>query len=69
MNKLLYRVYLKATQEGRICSHCGWMITKKNWVKGRRLCSGCWDALQGVNIKYGYSQDQQESVDMTGEMP
>jgi hypothetical protein len=45
------------------------MITKKNWAKGRRLCSGCWDALQGVNVKSGYSQDQQESVDMTGEMP
>jgi hypothetical protein len=67
-NKLLARVYEKAKAAGRLCPKCGWIITVKNWDKGYRVCGGCWDAAQGVNVKGGHWQDGQEPRDMTGDM-
>ena len=67
-NKLLSRVYEKAKTEGRLCLRCGWIVTVKDQRKGFLLCAGCRDAIKGVNVNYGYSQPQQEYVDMTGEM-
>ena len=67
-NKLLARVYEKAKEEGRICSRCGWIITKKNWKKGHKLCAGCLDANKGVNVNCGHYKPVEENIDMTGEM-
>jgi len=67
-NNILANALRKAIAEGRVCSRCGWMITKIRWAHGFRLCFGCEDALKGVNVAGGYSQIQQESVDKTGEM-
>lgn len=57
-----------ARKAGRVCSRCGWMINMKNWKKGYRLCSGCWDALKGVNVSGGHGKFQEEPREMTGEM-
>jgi len=64
----LRELYLKAKTEDRTCSRCGWMITKPNWDKGERLCSGCMDALRGIGTSQGYPPDEQEFPDKTGEM-
>ena len=66
MNKILYGAYQKAKSEGRICLRCGWIVTIKDWKKGNRLCAGCTDALQGVNVDYGHNQPPQEPIDQTG---
>lgn len=66
-NKLLSKVYIQAKKDGRVCRRCGWIITKKNWAKGFLLCSGCWDAVKGVNVSSGWNKPQEEMVDMTGE--
>ena len=58
----------EARREGRICSHCGWMITKKDWKKGLKMCSGCRDALQGVNVKTASRMYLDEPAERTGEM-
>jgi hypothetical protein len=68
MNKLLTRLYQKAKSEGRLCSRCGWIITVKNWKKGYTLCAGCFDALQGVNVKTGHWAARDEPGEKTGEM-
>lgn len=68
MNKTFRHCYEKAKAEGRLCSHCGWIITVKNWAKGYRLCAGCYDALKGVNVDQGHGHYRDEPVDMTGEM-
>ena len=68
INKLLSKVYTQAKKDGRVCSRCGWIITKKDWAKGFLLCSGCQDAMQGVNVSDGWYQPLQEPVDKTGEM-
>ena len=57
----------RARQEGRVCSQCGWIISKKNWEKGYRLCGNCWDANKGVNVSYGWKKYQDEPRDKTGE--
>jgi hypothetical protein len=59
----------KAKSEGRICPQCHWIITKKDWHKGFRLCSNCTDANKGVNVKYGHGHYSDEKLDRTGEMP
>jgi hypothetical protein len=64
--KTAFRV---AREEGRVCSRCGWIITKKNWAKGYRLCAGCHDALKGVNVNGRYGKWFDEPQDRTGEMP
>jgi hypothetical protein len=66
--KPLQDAYYKARLAGRLCIRCGWIVPKKNWLKGQRLCCGCLDALQGVNVSWGRSQPQQETIDKTGEM-
>lgn len=68
MNKLLAKVFEKAKADGRLCTRCGWIVTKKDAVKGHTECAGCRDALQGVNVSFGYCQPQQEATDKTGEM-
>lgn len=61
------RAYNNAKRDGRICSRCKWLITKKNWEKGYRLCSGCYSALQGVNISGRWGKWRDEPLDKTGE--
>jgi hypothetical protein len=58
----------KALSEKRICSRCGWVITKTEWKKGVRLCPGCEDGLKGVNVSRGCEKLSEEPIDMTGEM-
>lgn len=57
-----------AKTEGRLCVQCGWIITKKNWKKGYRLCPSCFDANKGVNVKYGFGNYLDEPREKTGEM-
>jgi len=59
--------FMQAKKEGRICTHCGWMITKKMWAKGSTLCSGCTYALQGVRTNSGASPVSDEPIEKTGE--
>ena len=62
-------LFKAAKKEGRICTRCGWMITKLRWKNGKQtLCGDCEDAMKGVNTPRGHVQDQQEVIDMTGEM-
>lgn len=68
MDKILARNVARARAEGRVCSRCGWMITVKEWNKGRRMCWNCEDALKGAGTPMGHWQPQQEAVDRTGEM-
>ena len=65
---IMSRVYSQAKKDGRICSRCGWIITKKNWAKGDRLCYNCEDALKGVNTPPRWGQWLDEPIDKTGEM-
>lgn len=58
----------QAKLEGRVCSRCGWIINKKNWLKGYRLCAGCWDGLKGVNVSHGHGAYADEPIDRTGNM-
>lgn len=64
------RQFNRAKAEGRVCSRCGWMVSIKNWMKGYRLCPGCWDASRGMAPigQSGKYQDRDEPVDRTGEM-
>jgi len=59
--------FIRARQEGRLCERCGWMISKKRWEKGERMCGECQDALRGVNVNRGNSPYQDEPPDLTGE--
>ena len=68
MNKLMTKNFQKAKAEGRLCERCGWMITKRGWKLGHKICEGCADALKGVNVSYGNYADAQEPVDKTGNM-
>lgn len=68
MSIVNYGAYDTAKKEGRICKSCGWMISKKNWKKGYRLCAGCYSAHQGVNPKGGAYPTRDEPRDKTGEM-
>ena len=60
-------ILARARKEGRMCKQCGWMIPKKNWKKGYRLCGNCWFVNKGVNVSGGYRQPRQEPRDMTGD--
>lgn len=62
------KVINKAKAEGRVCSQCQWIIAKKDWKRGRRLCGNCTDANKGVNVKTGYGPYFDEPIDRTGEM-
>ena len=64
MNK---KAIYDAISEGRICDRCGWVITKKNWAKGYRLCAGCYDGLKGVNVSSGAQPYSDEPEEKTGE--
>jgi hypothetical protein len=68
MDRLLTKLYHKAKQEGRLCTHCGWVVTVVDYDQGHRLCGNCRDALQGVRCKGGHLPYADERVDMTGEM-
>lgn len=57
-----------AKREGRICPQCQWIITKKDWKKGYRICRNCVDINKGVNVKDGYGPYFDELPEMTGEM-
>lgn len=61
-------VMFVARREGRICPQCQWIITKKEWKKGFRLCGRCIDINKGVNVNYGHGRYRDEPVDKTGEM-
>lgn len=63
------KAYTAAKHDGRLCSRCGWIVTKKDWKKGHRLCGGCRSALKGVNCRGGHWPNIQERQDKTGEMP
>lgn len=67
-NIVTKKQYYKAKIEGRVCKRCGWMITKKNWKKGYRLCAGCFSAIKGVNTKRGANPAADEPREKTGEM-
>jgi len=62
------KAFRKARLEGRLCSQCGWIISKINWKKGYRLCGSCWDANKGVRTPARWGKFRDEPVDMTGEM-
>lgn len=68
MNKLLTRIFAKAKDEGRLCLRCQWIVTKKDFQQGYRLCAGCRDALQGVNTPPRWGKWLDEPIDKTGEM-
>lgn len=68
MDKITEKHFIRARAEGRICSRCGWMIPKKEWNKGRRICWNCEDALKGVNTPQAWGKYLDEPPDMTGEM-
>jgi hypothetical protein len=68
MNTLTKKQYYKAKIEGRVCSNCRWIITKKDWKAGLRMCAGCTDAMRGVDVKYGAYPDCDEPKEKTGEM-
>lgn len=59
----------RAREDGRVCSRCGWIVTRVNWNKGYRMCAGCWDALKGVNVDRGHYRYADEPRDMTGDAP
>ncbi len=67
-NKEYARAFSAALKAGRVCNRCGWMITVKEWNKGRRMCWNCEDALKGAGTPMGHWQPAQESSDRTGEM-
>ena len=60
--------YQRARKEGRLCSRCGWFISKKEWGKGRRICADCEDALKGVNVPAKWGKYLDEPRDPTGEI-
>ena len=62
------RALRTAREEGRVCSNCGWMISRKNWKKGYRLCPSCNFALQGVRTDKGHYAPADEAADRTGNM-
>ncbi len=62
-------VLRKAREEGRICPQCQWVITKKDWLKGFRICRSCTDINRGVNVRSGFGPYKDESTDKTGNMP
>jgi hypothetical protein len=64
----LGKQYAIAKKEGRICTQCHWMITKKNWAKGYRLCGNCWSANKGVSTPARWGKAKDEPDDKTGEM-
>ena len=64
----LRRTFHRAKEDGRLCTQCGWMISKKNWKKGYRLCPGCWDAGKGVNVPARWGKWRDEPTEKTGEM-
>lgn len=66
MSKLLAKQFSLAKKEGRICSRCGWMVTKARWKKGKTVCGSCEGALKGVNVSWGAIQPLQEPLDKTG---
>jgi len=58
-----------AVKEGRVCSRCGWMINKKRWKDGKRLCVDCEYALSDFVVKgLGYGPARDDKQDLTGEM-
>jgi len=59
-------VLKRAKAEGRICTHCGWIVSKRRWKKGERLCTECKDGLKGVNVKYGHWPYEDDYPDKTG---
>ena len=65
---ILVRQFRNAKNTGRICAHCGWMITIKDWKAGYKTCGNCRDALKGVNVKSGYYPYSDEPTEKTGEM-
>lgn len=63
------KLYEVAKKEGRICHHCGWIVTRRFWNKNKsNLCAGCYDALKGVNTSRGTYPASDEPRDRTGEM-
>ncbi len=60
--------FIRAKMEGRICSHCGWMVTIKEWKAGYKMCGNCRDALKGVNVKTGSNPYSDEPTEKTGEL-
>jgi len=66
---VISKVYAQAKAEGRLCSRCGWIIPKRYWKKGNKMCKGCQDGLKGVNVRDGWGKYREEPVDKTGEMP
>jgi predicted RNA-binding Zn-ribbon protein involved in translation (DUF1610 family) len=68
MNSALKQAYKTARKEGRICSACGWMITKENWKKGYRLCPGCFSGRRGVRTRAGSYPYRDEPAEKTGNM-
>lgn len=68
MNKLLTEVYRKAKSDGRLCRRCKWIVTKVDFAKGEVLCSGCRDAMKGVNTPPRFGKYIEEVIDKTGEM-
>lgn len=64
---MTWKHYQNAKKEGRLCSNCGWFISKKRWEKGARLCEGCEDALKGVDVDNPTGPYLDEFPNRTGE--
>jgi hypothetical protein len=62
------RAFQKAKDEGRLCPQCEWIITKKDWEKGYRICRNCTDINKGVNTPPRFGPYRDEPVDRTGNM-
>jgi hypothetical protein len=56
-----------ARLEGRICPQCQWIIKKRDWKNGFRICRNCIDVNKGVNVKHGHYIDSDEFSERTSE--
>ena len=65
---MISKVYAKAKSDGRLCTRCGWIVTKADWKKGFKECFGCRDAARGVNVPPKYGKWRDEPIERTGEM-
>ena len=60
-------IFKKAKEEGRLCSNCGWIVSKERAKKGLKTCGNCGDALRGVKVKQGALPYKDEGRELTGE--
>ena len=64
---VITKQYNLAKKEGRICKQCGWIITKKFYADGNKICANCYVANKGVDINSGAYPYADEPTETTGE--